>query len=76
MESEKDDDGEGWRSKCIFRLTQICNLTLLSCRKTVLTLKSMPTVETNAEVNESSAYRNKKEVLPTLELPMMRILNM
>ncbi|KFD73162.1 hypothetical protein M514_14502 [Trichuris suis] len=36
------------------RLTQICNLTRLSPRKTVFTLKSMPTVETNADVNESS----------------------
>ena len=36
-------------------LTHICSLTRLSWRKTVFTLKSMPTVETKAEVNESSA---------------------
>lgn len=29
----------------------------------------MPTVDTNADVNESSAYRKRKEVLPTLEFP-------
>lgn len=39
-----------------YNLTQICNFTLLSCRKTVFTLKSIPTVETKAEVKESSAY--------------------
>ena len=37
-------------------LTHICNLTLLSCLKTVFTLKSIPTVLTKAEVKESSAY--------------------
>ena len=41
---------------CNFNLlTQICSLILLSLRKTVLTLKSMPTVLTKAEVKESSA---------------------
>ena len=57
-------------------LTQIWSLTRLFCLKTVLTLKSMPTVDTNADVNESSAYRKRNDVLPTLELPMMSILNM
>ena len=57
------------------KLTQICSLTRLSCRKTVLTLKSIPTVETKAEVNESSAYRNKNDVLPTLEFPITKSLN-
>lgn len=37
-------------------LTQIWSFTLLSCLKTVLTLKSMPTVDTKADVKESSAY--------------------
>lgn len=56
--------------------TQICSLTRLSCLKTVFTLKSIPTVETKAEVKESSAYRNKKEVFPTELFPMIKILNM
>ena len=37
-------------------LTQICSLTRLSFLTTVFTLKSMPTVDTKAEVKESSAY--------------------
>lgn len=37
------------------KLTHICNLTRLSFLNTVLTLKSMPTVLTKADVNESSA---------------------
>jgi hypothetical protein len=40
----------------LYKLTQICNLTRLSCLKTVFTLKSMPTVLTNADVKLSSAY--------------------
>jgi hypothetical protein len=36
----------------------------------------MPTVETKAEVKESSAYLKRKEVFPTEELPMIKILNM
>ena len=40
----------------LWELTHICNLTLLSCLKTVFTLKSIPTVLTKAEVKESSAY--------------------
>lgn len=57
-------------------LTQIWSLTLLSWRNTVLTLKSIPTVDTKAEVKESSAYRNRKLVLPTELLPITRSLNM
>lgn len=59
-----------------FWLTQICSLILFSFLKTVFTLKSIPTVLTNADVKESSAYRNKKEVFPTLLLPIMSSLNM
>ena len=57
-------------------LTHICNFTLLSCRNTVFTLKSIPTVLTKAEVNESSAYLNKNEVFPTELLPIINNLNM
>ena len=42
----------------------------------IFTLKSMPTVETKAEVKESSAYLKRKLVLPTELLPMIRSLNM
>ena len=39
-------------------LTHICSLTLLLFLTTVLTLKSIPTVDTNADVKLSSAYLN------------------
>lgn len=39
----------------VLKHTQICSLIRLLLRKTVLTLKSMPTVLTKAEVKESSA---------------------
>ena len=50
-----DSDYKAVRSEK-WELTHICNLTLLSCLKTVFTLKSIPTVLTKAEVKESSAY--------------------
>ncbi|ETE69391.1 Tetraspanin-1, partial [Ophiophagus hannah] len=43
--------------------------------QTVFTLKSMPTVLTKSEVKESSAYRKRNDVLPTLLLPMIKSLN-
>ena len=43
-------------------LTQIWSLTRLSCLKTVFTLKSMPTVLTNADVKLSSAYLENNDV--------------
>ena len=36
----------------------------------------MPTVETNADVKESSEYLNKKLVFPTDEFPIINNLNM
>lgn len=56
--------------------THICNFTRLSCLNTVFTLKSMPTVLTNADVNESSAYLKRNDVFPTLLLPIINSLNM
>ena len=44
--------------------------------ETVRTLKSMPTVLTNAEVKESSVYLRSKLVFPTAVFPMINILNM
>ena len=61
--------------KTYLPVSQICSLTRLSLRKTVFTLKSIPTVDTNAEVNESSAYRNRNDVFPTAEFPMIKSLN-
>lgn len=72
-EMEHRTTNKWWRWSLNF--TQIWSFTRLSWRKTVFTLKSIPTVETKADVKESSAYRNRKLVLPTLELPMMRSLN-
>ena len=50
-----DDKNVDWHQRRRRQLTQIWSLTRLSCRKTVFTLKSMPTVETKADVKESSA---------------------
>ena len=58
------------------RLTQICSFTRRPSWQTVFTLKSIPTVLTKAEVKVSSAYLNRKLVFPTLELPIISILNM
>ncbi|TNN83665.1 hypothetical protein EYF80_006183 [Liparis tanakae] len=58
------------------RLHPAVHLFWVSACATVLTLKSMPTVLTKAEVKEASAKRNRKDVFPTLLLPMISSLNM